>query len=213
MKQLSTTSYAILGQLALREWSAYELASEMQRNIHYFWPRAESGIYAELKRLTQMDLAQAEKCFVGKRSRTLYQITEAGHGALQDWLASPPAPLSLEFESLLRVLYASLGTPEQLQASISVAQTEAEELLRLASKIGQEYLNGRAPFQGQIAARCMIYDYLAHFAHFTKAWAVRSQQLVASWEGLDPEARAQKGRDLIEQDMRTLGIKPEIKPD
>lgn len=206
MKQLNTTSYAILGQLALREWSAYELAGEMQRNIHYFWPRAESGIYAELKRLTQLGLAQAEKRFVGKRSRTLYQISEAGRSALQDWLASPPAALSLEFESLLRVLYASLGTPEQLQLSLTVAQTEAEELLRLASKIGQEYLKGQAPFQDQVAARCMIYDYLAHFASFTRDWALRSQQLVASWETLDPEARAQRGRALIEQDMKALGL-------
>ena len=30
---LTTTSYAILGQLALRSWTTYELVAEMRRNL------------------------------------------------------------------------------------------------------------------------------------------------------------------------------------
>jgi len=50
--RLTTTSCAILGQLALRRWPAYELIQEMRHNLHYFWPRAESGIYARCRSST-----------------------------------------------------------------------------------------------------------------------------------------------------------------
>ena len=32
-KELTTTSYAILGLLALRSWTTYELAKQMQRTL------------------------------------------------------------------------------------------------------------------------------------------------------------------------------------
>ena len=58
-RELTTTSYAILGLLAVRPWSTYELAAQMRRNLHYFWPRAESNVYAEPKRLVAGGFARA----------------------------------------------------------------------------------------------------------------------------------------------------------
>jgi PadR family transcriptional regulator, regulatory protein AphA len=42
--KLTTTSYVILGHLALRSWSTYELAQQMKRSTRHYWPRAESKI-------------------------------------------------------------------------------------------------------------------------------------------------------------------------
>jgi PadR family transcriptional regulator AphA len=44
---LTTTSYAVLAQLALRPWSTYELARQRVRYFRYVWPRAESAIYRQ----------------------------------------------------------------------------------------------------------------------------------------------------------------------
>src|SRR6478672_11259348 len=123
---LTTTSYAILGQLALRPWTTYELAREMQRNLRFFWPRAERGTYAEAKRLAVLGLAKAEQQAVGRRPRTLYSITPAGRRALREWLATPPAPLALEFEALLRVFLAPLGSKEQLLAALEKTMADAD---------------------------------------------------------------------------------------
>src|SRR6266545_3467936 len=41
---LSTTSYAVLGMLAVRPWSAYELTKQMRRSLAYCWPKAERGL-------------------------------------------------------------------------------------------------------------------------------------------------------------------------
>src|SRR5829696_365331 len=45
--QLTTTSYAVLAQVAVRPWSTYELAQQRVRYFRYVWPRAESAIYRE----------------------------------------------------------------------------------------------------------------------------------------------------------------------
>src|SRR5947208_16333886 len=102
MENLPTTSYAILGQLALRPWTTYELAGEIRRNFHYFWPRAESGIYAEIKRLAARGLVTAELTYVGKRARKTYSITPAGRAAFDAWMTAPIKAHALEFEGLLR---------------------------------------------------------------------------------------------------------------
>ena len=52
-RTLTTTSYAVLSILALREHSTYELTRQMKLSLHYMWPRAESNVYAEPKRLVE----------------------------------------------------------------------------------------------------------------------------------------------------------------
>src|ERR687884_316592 len=110
----TTTSYALLGLLALRSWSAYELAGQMQRAIHLCWPRSERLAYAEPKRLVVMGLARQRSERVGQRRRTVYEITPAGRRALRAWLATTPAPPQLEFETMLRLIHGDHGTTDDL---------------------------------------------------------------------------------------------------
>src|SRR5882762_1485455 len=107
----------------------------MRRNVHYFWPRAESLIYAEVKRLAVEGFAAAHKSAVGKRARTTYSITPAGHAALSAWLETRPRAFALELEVLLRVLLARFGTREDLLASLGAAREDAQELLGLGGRI------------------------------------------------------------------------------
>src|SRR3954469_12912833 len=89
--QLTTTSYAILGLLAVRPWTTYELAQQMGRALGQFWPRAESKLYEEPKKLVAHGLARATKETVGKRARTVYSITPKGRKALAAWVPGPAA--------------------------------------------------------------------------------------------------------------------------
>ena len=52
-RPLTTTSYAILGLLSVRSWSAYELTDQMKRGLRYTWPRTETRIYQEPKHLVE----------------------------------------------------------------------------------------------------------------------------------------------------------------
>ena len=58
MRRTATTANAILGLLALRPtWSTWELATQLRRNMRFFWPRAESRVYEEVKRLHERGFA------------------------------------------------------------------------------------------------------------------------------------------------------------
>src|SRR6266852_5532734 len=98
-KRTATTANAILGLLALRkEWSTWELTTQLRRNLRFFWPRAESQIYAEAKALVARGWARDRQTFIGRRARTSYTITAAGRRALTAWLATPPKSTTLECE-------------------------------------------------------------------------------------------------------------------
>jgi PadR family transcriptional regulator AphA len=107
---LTTTSYAVLAQLAVHPWSTYELAQQRVRYFRYVWPRAESAIYREVKRLAAMGLAVAKREYVGRRPRTVYSITDAGRQVLREWLDTPVSPFAMDFEAMLRLFIAPLGT-------------------------------------------------------------------------------------------------------
>ena len=73
--RLTTTSYAVLSLLAVRPMSTYELAQQMRHSFGRFWPRAQSKLYEEPKKLVEHGLATARKERVGDRPRTVYRIT------------------------------------------------------------------------------------------------------------------------------------------
>jgi PadR family transcriptional regulator AphA len=188
---LTTTSYAILGELALRPWTMYDLAAEMRRNVHFFFPRVESQIYAEPKRLVGLGLAKATTEMVGKRPRTTYAITKAGRAALRDWLASPLSrePL-LEFEALLRVMLAPFGTDDDLRRTLQQAKASINAtVLTLAPKISDEYVSGSAPFQRHAQYRSIMHDFLLHFGMLIDDWADRSLERMKDWPNQTEEER------------------------
>src|SRR6266496_2363221 len=129
---LTTTSYAVLAQLALHPWSTYELA---RQRVRYFWPRAESAIYREVKRLAAMRLVAARREYVGKRPRTVYSITEAGRQVLREWLDTPVSPFAMDFEAMIRLFIAPLGTKEQLVATLPQVRDDAQEMLAFGGAV------------------------------------------------------------------------------
>jgi DNA-binding PadR family transcriptional regulator len=181
MPQLSTTSYAVLGLLALRDWTAYELAKQMQRTVDFVWPRGERKLYDEPKHLVDAGYARASKDSVGKRPRTTYTITPAGRRALKRWLGTDVAPMTVEFEGMLRVLFADQGDLEQLRRSIheiaKQARTGRDQFATMAKGILET--GGEFPQRTHVNAlgmRFMIdhYDQIITWAD----WALRNVQ---SW--------------------------------
>ena|SRR6478672_3903063 len=125
----TTTSYAVLGLLAIRPWTTYELAKQVQRSLRWFWPRAERKLYDEPKRLAEEGLATATREHTGRRGRTVYTITDAGRAALRDWLGEPFVPPTTEFEGMVKVFFADAGSTAQLLATVERIESQAAERL------------------------------------------------------------------------------------
>src|SRR3954463_5968808 len=111
MSRLTTTSYAVLGQVALATGTAYELTKRMRRNYRFFWPRAESRLYDEARRLVDAGLATGERSFTGRRAVGGCARMPAGRRAPRAGPGDPRAPgWSFQYEPLLRVFLGNFGT-------------------------------------------------------------------------------------------------------
>lgn len=137
---MTTTGYALLGLLALRPWTTYELAQQVRRSLNWFWPRAERKLYDEPKRLVAAGYATAREEFTGKRKRTVYAITDEGRAALRAWLREPSAPPTLESEAMVKVFFADGGDLDALQATLAgMEQTARERLAALEEMAAGDY--------------------------------------------------------------------------
>jgi PadR family transcriptional regulator AphA len=196
---LTTTSYAVLAQLAVRPWSTYELARQRVRYFRYVWPRAESAIYREVKRLAAMGLVAAKREYVGKRPRTVYSITEAGRRVLREWLATPVSPFAMDFEAMIRLFIAPLGTKEQLVATLEQVRDDAQEMLAFGGAVKQEFLDGRAALQDQVYIRAHAVDFFISLLNTVDGWAERTLSEIQGWEDLSPDGKNDRGLQIMAQ--------------
>ena len=180
-RELTTTSYAILGLLAIRPWSTYELAGQMRRNLHYFWPRAESNLYAEPKRLVEGGFAQAQSQPVGKRRRTVYSITTKGLRALERWVGEPAAESRLESETLVKMMFAPNGSKEDLLAHLRRFLQESEIKQQQLRTIFQEYLAGEDPFPDRAHINILCYRLVWDNTETAASWAAWAIEQVERW--------------------------------
>lgn len=196
---LTTTSYAVLAQLAVHHWSTYELAQQRVRYFRYVWPRAESAIYREVKRLDAMGLVAAKREYVGKRPRTVYSITEAGRQVLREWLATPVSPFAMDFEAMIRLFIAPLGTKEQIIATLEQVRGDAQEMLRFGGAVKQEFLDGRAVLQDQVHIRALAVDFFVSLLTTVDGWAERTLAEIQGWEDLSAEGKTDRGLEIFAQ--------------
>ena len=204
-KELTTTSYAILGLLALRPWTTYELAKQMQRTLHYYWPRAESRLYDEPKNLVAHGLATADKTVVGRRPRTIYTITFSGEQALRAWLATPSAGPSLESEAIVKVFCAVHGTKAELLSTIETIQAHGLMMRRHGTQVAQEYTDGRNAFPDRMHASALMFDFLWQYSGALIQWAERATQAVSAWDGLASEGKVAWTMQVFSQPLGMAG--------
>ena len=199
-QKLTTTSYAVLAQVAVRPWSAYELAQQRVRYFRYTWPSAESAIYREVKRLDAMGLIEGTKKYTGKRARTVYSIGDTGKEALREWLGTPVAPFSMEFEAILRVFVAPLGTKAELIGTLEQVLADARDMLEFGSQVKQEFIDGINVTQDQAYIRAIAVDFFISHLNTVAAWAERTLEEVETWNDLKPTAeKNERGLERIRQ--------------
>lgn len=201
-RAIGPTSYSILGLLALRSWTAYELTKQMGRTLHHFWPRAESGIYREIKRLVDRRLAVADTEAVGRRSRTRYTITDEGRIALGSWLATPHEPGLLESEALVRILLGDQGTKDDLLVTMQRMAEEADELRTQMVTLVRHYAGGTGEFPERSHINHLVAKFLLDLSDLVSDFTRYGREVVTAWPdtaGRPPdEATMERLRELIQ---------------
>lgn len=178
---LTTTSYAILSLLAVQPWSTYELTQQMDRSLGRIWPRAQSKLYEEPKKLVEHGLARARPETVGRRARTVYSITDRGRRALATWHHEPGQGPVLEFEQLLKVIFAENGTKADALVQLAAARDWAVERNKENLEAAQAYSTGVGPFQHRVAQNMLGGAFLTDFYAMVARWADWATCVVEGW--------------------------------
>jgi PadR family transcriptional regulator, regulatory protein AphA len=103
----------VLGLLADRPRSGYDIKAVVDRSTRFFWAASYGQIYPELRRLEGKGLIEGEDSPTGGRRRRVYKLTPAGRTALVEWLLGPTVTVELRDESLLRLFFADALPKEQ----------------------------------------------------------------------------------------------------
>jgi DNA-binding PadR family transcriptional regulator len=145
MADQSPATYGLLGMLAVRSWTGYELTRQVRRSLRFIWPTSEGHLYREQKRLVTLGWAVVEQEQTGQRTRNRYTITPAGREALAKWLATPPEEPHLQIEGVLRAFYADLGSPADLHQTMTTTAQQAASMLATLRGFVREYLAEGGP--------------------------------------------------------------------
>jgi PadR family transcriptional regulator AphA len=109
--ELSATGKVILGMLAGRPRSGYEIKQLVDSSARFFWAASYGQIYPELKKLEKAGLIAGADSSSGARQRTTFKLTAAGKRAAREWIRTPPEVLETRDEGLLKLFFAGSIDP------------------------------------------------------------------------------------------------------
>lgn len=168
--KLGTSSFAILGLLAQRPWSAYELAGNMKISVlQRLWPRATSEVYKEPKKLVAAGFASVHKERNGGRQRSVYQITEEGRQALAEWLSTAANGMVYQDETLLKLCF-SPAEADIIEPALKQVIEQSLDEARAMLAVYEQVLDTDAPAPG-VPMRRMAISYIRHILEARIEWA------------------------------------------
>jgi PadR family transcriptional regulator AphA len=178
---MTTTSYSVLGLLAIKPWTTYELIQQVNRSLRRIWPRTQSKLYEEPKKLVELGFARASEELVGRRPRTRYTITARGRRALAAWLREPGGGPVLEFEQLLKIHFADSGTKEDVLANLAATLDWVREQNEENLATARAYFAGEGAFPERAAINQLGGRFLTDFYAMVARWAEWATGVVADW--------------------------------
>ncbi len=197
----------MLGLLAIKPWTGYELNQQATRSLRFAWPKSERLLYTEPKKLVEHGLATALKESVGQRDRTVYTITDEGRVALAEWMTSAPQPPTLEAEALLRLLFAENGTTDDLLAALDAMAEDAARMYEQVVTINTGYLDGQHPFPQRTHLSVLFATFQLELFDLMIRWVDFAKAEIATWpttEGLGMTDRTEAILDIIKQRRSVL---------
>ena len=210
-KRLGTTAYTVLGLLALRDWTTYELATQMERGVSRMWSAAPSMVYEEPKHLVAHGYAEVRRARTGRRPKAVYSITPAGRRALAEWLQQPGAPPALQCEALLKVLFSDQGSTEDLLATLQSVEAWAEDAVTAARLRGgsyeeDDYIEG-VSLESRASIVALTLPFLSDFYQLVADWSAwaTSQVTDAGSDHTDVFRSVTAGRRVIPPRSRSTG--------
>jgi PadR family transcriptional regulator, regulatory protein AphA len=125
--------HALLGLLADRPYTGWQLLKHFEGSLAYAWPALHSQIYPELGRLREQGLI--EQTGEGPRGAKEYALTPAGLEEVTRWLREMPPGRGVRNEALLRVYFLWLLDADEAASYLEREAAYQRELLAELERI------------------------------------------------------------------------------
>ena len=139
MARENTSEMAVMGLLALGARTGYDVRRDCEEKLSHFWSESYGQIYPVLRTLHQRGWVHKEPVAGKGPTRYEHHLTDEGRAALRDWIASPPQPLRVRDELLLKIFLGRFVERKELgvllRAHAQRARARREGLLAIRSMI------------------------------------------------------------------------------
>jgi PadR family transcriptional regulator, regulatory protein AphA len=136
MPKVNKSQFAILGMLSIQPMSGYEIRRHMEDTTNYFWKESDGQLYPTLEKLLGEEkiLCQGVRKH-GARQSKVYEITQAGHAVLAEWIEDPSSVFLIRSEFLLKVFFGANASIDTTRDRISAYHEERKQRLQMIRNI------------------------------------------------------------------------------
>jgi PadR family transcriptional regulator, regulatory protein AphA len=196
----SATAKVILGMLAARPRSGYEIKQLVDNSARFFWAASYGQIYPELKRLEDAGLVAGSDASQGARQRTVYKLTAKGKRAAREWINSEPQVFELRDEGLLELFFAGSversRTAEIARERAAVAAGTAAQLTALEERLHSSEHAGDPAYSADPGS-LKVLRYGIEMNEWAAEWFERAARDLEREIAGDPQIRGARQRDPI----------------
>jgi PadR family transcriptional regulator AphA len=175
--ELSATGKVILGMLAAKPRSGYEIKQLVDQSARFFWAASYGQIYPELKRLEKEGLIRGKDKAQGARQRTVYELTAEGRRVAKEWMSTPPEVLETRDEGLLKLFFAGSIEPKRAaEIARERAQASRQKAAELRAIEAAVEANGKpdGPEAEPDAGSLSVLRYGIEMSEWTAEWFERT---------------------------------------
>ena len=178
--ELSATGKVILGMLAARPRSGYEIKQLVDSSARFFWAASYGQIYPELKKLEKAGLIAGDDSSKGARQRTTFRLTSDGKRAAREWISRPPEVLEIRDEGLLKLFFAGSIDPKRAaeiaRERAAISRAKAAQLHAIADAVDQSGRPTEGPEAKPDAGSLTVLRYGIEMSEWTAEWFERAAE-------------------------------------
>jgi PadR family transcriptional regulator AphA len=204
MAQRTTLSYTVLGLLAMRDMSAYELVQGYRRSMGQIARRSDAAIYNEPKKLVADGLVSATDEPRGRRAVAVYSATDLGREELDRWLGEPASFPQLDAEPIVKLVFADRDQLADLRSTIVEFKEEVVVRMLELRRVGDEYLSDGGPYQPRSDLVALSGRFVADLFATYMLWCDSALEALDEWETSSQDERAEWARSSFEATVRTM---------
>jgi DNA-binding PadR family transcriptional regulator len=136
--------YAILELLRRKPLTGYDIKKRFEKSLAFCWHAEHSQIYPELKKLETRGLVKSrQEIQTSRPNKRVFEITETGEAELRDWQRTPPGPLKVKDDLVLRLFAVDMMDTDEavgiLQEARRLHQERLDEYRGILERLEIEY--------------------------------------------------------------------------